>query len=166
MIRYGQHILLPCLEKLFNLILFNGVYPKSWSTGNLVTIFINGSPVDPNNYRGITINSCLSKLFNSILNKRLVEFIDSKKLIEDEQIGFRKGSRTTDHIFKLKTLLCKYLQKSGRLYACFVDLKKAFDSVLHPALLYKLQKYGINGNFLNVVQSMYSNSSLSVRVNE
>ena len=115
MIRYRKHILLPCLEKLFYLILFNDVYPKSWSTGNLVTIFINGSPVDPNNYRGITINSCLSKLFNNILNKRLVEYIDSTKLIEDEQIGFRKGSRTTDDIFKLKTLLCKYLQKLGRL---------------------------------------------------
>jgi hypothetical protein len=67
MIKYGQHALLPCLEKLFNIILSSGTYPKIWGEGYLITIFKSGSPSDPNNYRGITINSCLSKLFNSIL---------------------------------------------------------------------------------------------------
>jgi hypothetical protein len=66
MIKYGHHALLPCLEKLFNIILSSGTYPKIWGEGYLITIFKSGSPSDPNNYRGITINSCLSKLFNSI----------------------------------------------------------------------------------------------------
>ena len=66
MIKYGQHALLPCLEKLFYIILSSGItYPKIWGESYLITIFKSGSPSDPNNYRGITINSCLSKLFNS-----------------------------------------------------------------------------------------------------
>ena len=89
-----------------------------------------------------------------------------KEIIKDEQIGFRKGSRTSDHIFKLKTLLCKYLHKAGRVYVCFVDMRKAFDSVLHPALFYKLQQYGINGKFFNVLKSMYSSNTLQVRVDD
>ena len=150
MIKYGQHALLHCLEKLFNIILSSGTYPKIWGEGYLITIFKSGSPSDPNNYRGISINSCPSKLFNGILN--------------NEQIGFRKGSRTADHIFKLKTLICKYIQKSGKSYACFVDLKKAFDSVIHSALLYKLLKNGINGKFFNIIKSIYSCSVLRVKM--
>lgn len=120
----------------------------------------NGSPSDPNNYRGKTINSCLSKLFNSILNNRLVIFLKENKILNNEQIGFRKGSRTADHIFKLKTLICKNIQKSGKIYACFVDLKKAFDYVILSALLYKLLKNGINDKFFNIIKSMYSCSVL------
>jgi hypothetical protein len=56
MIKYGQHALLPCLEKLFNIILSSGTYPKIWGEGYLITIFKSGSPSDPKNYRGITID--------------------------------------------------------------------------------------------------------------
>jgi hypothetical protein len=45
MIKYGQHALLPCLEKLFNIILSSGTYPKIWGEGYLITIFKKGSPV-------------------------------------------------------------------------------------------------------------------------
>ena len=99
------------------------------------------------NYRGITITSCLAKLFNSILNRRLVKFLDDHKSLHYEQIGFRLGCRASDHIFKLKTIICKQFSKSKKLYTCFIDLKKAFDSVLHEALFIKLVKYGIGGKF-------------------
>ena len=78
--------------------------------------------------------------------------------MHDEQIGLKKGGRTADHIFKLKTLFCKYLQKNKKTYASFVDLRKAFDSIVHLALLYKLLSYGICGNFYSVIASMYENS--------
>ena len=91
MIKYGQHALLPCLEQLFNIILSSGTYPKIWGENYLITILKSGSPSDPNNYRGITINSCLSKLLNSILNNRLVIFLRENKILNNEQIGFRKG---------------------------------------------------------------------------
>jgi hypothetical protein len=164
MIKYGQHALLPCLEKLFNIILSSGTYPKIWGENYLITIFKSGSPSDPNNYRGIAINSCLSKLLNSILNNRLVIFLRENKILNNEQIGFRRGSRTADHIFKLKTLICKYIQKSGKIYACFVYLSKAFDSVIHSALLCKLLKNGTNGKFFNIIKSMYSCSVLRVNM--
>lgn len=58
MIKYGQFALLPCLEKLFNLILSTGNYPKLWSQGFLVPIFKSSDPTNPNNYSGITITMC------------------------------------------------------------------------------------------------------------
>jgi hypothetical protein len=61
------------------------------------------------------IDLIILKNFNSILNNRLVIFLRENKILNNEQIGFRKGSRTADHIFKLKTLICKYIQKSGKI---------------------------------------------------
>ena len=116
MLKYGQCALLHGIEKLFNLILSSGIYPSVWSSGHIIQIFKSGDPTDPNNYRGISITSCLSKLFNSILNSRLEKYILQNNTISDEQIGFRPGCRTSDHIFKFKTILDKYLNKSRKLY--------------------------------------------------
>jgi hypothetical protein len=69
----------------------------------------------------IAITSCLSKLFNSILNARLEKYILKNELIRNEQIGFKAGYRTSDHIFKLKTIIDKYLNKSKKVYACFYE---------------------------------------------
>lgn len=165
MIKYGQFALMPSLIKLFNSILSSGIYPESWSNGIIIPIFKQGDNHDPGNYRGITITSCMGKVFNSILNTRLEEFLKVNNIIADEQIGFKRGCRTSDHIFKLKTIIDKYLNKSKKLYTCFIDLKKAFDSVIHPALLLKLAKAGIGGKYLSILQSMYTNIGLRVKLN-
>jgi hypothetical protein len=81
---------------------------------------------DPSCYRGIAISSCLSKFFTKILHNRLENYLEQNDIICPEQIGFRKGARTSDHIFSLKTLIDKYFRKNKYVFVCFVDLKKAF----------------------------------------
>ena len=66
----------------------------------------------------------------------------------------------------MKNIIDKYLNRVTRsnLYVCFVDLKSAFDTVWRKALLYKLMKYGVGGNFINVIDSMYSNVLYRVKI--
>ena len=68
-----------------------------------------------------------------ILDSRLSTYVDSRGIIHENQIGFRKGHRTADHLFTLRTFVDKYVQHTprGKLYTCFVDFKKAFDSIWH-----------------------------------
>ena len=74
-----------------------------YGTTHLYLLFINlGDPNDCNNYRGISVTSCLGKLFTSLLQKRLGDILESKKLISFNQGGFRGGYRTTDHIYRFK----------------------------------------------------------------
>jgi hypothetical protein len=82
--------------------------------------------------------SCLAKLFNKILSNRLEKFFETNNIIKKEQIGFMKKSRTSDHVFILRTLIdkMKIIGKS-KLFCCFVDFRKAFDTVVHPALFLK-----------------------------
>jgi hypothetical protein len=71
MIKSIQIYLISCYQKL--IFLTTGHFPKIWAKGYIVPIFKSGSRDDPSNYRGITIGSCLCKLFVKILNNRLVK---------------------------------------------------------------------------------------------
>ena len=76
MIKYGIQPILPYILKLFNEILNNEIVPNRWGLGHIVPIFKSGAKSDPSNYRGITLSSCLGKLFNKILNESLVLLLD------------------------------------------------------------------------------------------
>ena len=165
MIKASVDQLLPVYDKLFNSIFRKGFYPSNWKESFIVPLFKSGSHKDPSNYRGIAINSALSKVFSMILTHRLESFAKDNQLIDDTQIGFRKGSRTVDHMFLLTTLVDKYVKKlKSPLYVCFVDFRKAYDSVWRHALLYKLSRLNINGLFFNIINSMYENNKMCIKV--
>ena len=142
---------LPCI--LINYPFFFNTILKS---GYLPAIYKSGDKSDPSNYRGICVSSCLSKLFCSILNQRLHNFIRERNLLHPSQIGFLLGFRTSDHIFSLRTIIDMNVThtRKGKLFCCFIDLKKAFDSVWHPGLFKKLSHHGITGSVYNTKRSI------------
>ena len=139
-VKYSQHIMLPILKKTFNVILLTGCYPEMWCKGYIVPIFKSGCSRKPSNYRGISIFSCLGKLFNIVLNNRLDNFLTQNDIIDIRQIGFKQKCRTSDHMFILRSLVEKYTKKGKKLFACFIDFKKASDLVDHTYLLFNMQK--------------------------
>ena len=82
------------------------------------TYFKHGESSDSGNYRGITITSCVGKLFTLIINERLLMTINVC------QIGFRKGYRTADHVFVLNTIINSYFKRGKKVHACFVESSK------------------------------------------
>ena len=101
--------LMPIYIKLFSIIFHSGKIPENWNIGIMIPIFKNkGSRSDPKSYRGVTLNSCFSKTFSSILNNRLNIFSDTINLISGSQAGFRKGFSTTDNVFVLYALITIY----------------------------------------------------------
>ena len=139
--------------------------PQTWCGGLITPIYKSGGRSDPANYRGICVSSCLGKLFCSILNQRLLEYIVSLNILHKSQIGFLPNNRTADHVFTLRTLIDKYVHNHNeKIYACFVDFKKAFDSVWHDGLLNKLLQIDVGGSFYNLIKSLYHNSSCSIKI--
>ena len=121
----------------------------------------------PDNYRAIAVGSCMGKLFSSILLDRMLHFKNLYCPDPKEQLGFCKGAQTNDHIFTLKTVIDKYTRKHKvRVYACFVDLRKAFDTVCRDLLLHKITCLGISGNFFNCLTDMYLNSVARIKISK
>jgi len=146
--------IIPCLYKLFNYVFNGGYFPQSWSHGNVVPVYKKGNVNYPNNYRGITIVSCLGKLFTSVLNNRLWD--KSYNVLTDAQFGFRPGLSTVGAIFALQTLINRTFHNNKRLYCCFIDYKKkAFDYINRCNLWSKLIVQGIQGKMLNIIKSLY-----------
>lgn len=168
MIKSSVNILLNGYLKVFNLILKTGLFPSGWCEGLITPIFKSGNRLHPNDYRGICVSSCLGKFFSLILNERLNRFTNDNKSLHPSQIGFLPGNRTADHIFTLKTLNDKYVNqvKNGKIYACFVDFKKAFDSVWHEGLFLKLLENKIGGHFYDLIKNLYSNSKCAIKQSE
>lgn len=149
-------ILVSHLCDIFNAILSSGYFPDTWMDGVLIPVFKKGDVSSARNYRGITLVSCMSKLFTTILNKRIEMFCAENDKISDAQFGFKKGHSTVDAMFILLSTIQKHLIEKQRLYVCFVDLKRCFDSINRNALWYKLYNTGIQGRLLRVIRDMYS----------
>jgi hypothetical protein len=141
------------------------VIPTCWTKGVIKPIFKKkGDRSNPENYRGITLLSCVGKLFTAVLNRRLEEFVNRHDIIGTEQAGFRARFSTMDHIFTMQCLIDLYLCKGKCLYVAFVDFKQAFDKIWRVGLCQKLLQTGINGKILCVIQNMYNEAKSCVQV--
>ena len=133
--------------------------------GYISPVFKAGDIGDPNNYRRITVCSqCLGKFFALIINDRLTKYLDEPNIIHNNQIGFRKGYRTSDHVFVLKSLIDLYTKSDKKVYACFVDFQKAYDTIWRNGLFYKLMKYGFSQKIIFLLKSMYDRVVSAVKV--
>ena len=149
--------LMPLFVLMFNKVFTYAEYPVLWTQNFLKPIFKKGDICHPNNYRGIAIGSAMSKLFNLILLERLDKRIDITYPISENQIGFKKGHRTADHIFVLNTIINKIVKiERSKLFCAFIDFQKAYDKINRKLLLLKLQKVGIRGLFYKNIKAMYN----------
>ena len=167
-LKAGKLVLANSLLKLFNPILSSTFYPSNWKHDILSPLHKSGEKSDPNNYRGLAVSSCLGKLFNKILQRRLDKYCKKFNHISILQGSGKAGSRTSDHLLILRCLFDKYVKHQGKhLFTCFVDLRKAYDTVPRTQLFYTLLRdYSIGGNFLKILQQIYNDNKIFVKLSE
>lgn len=155
--KYSINKICPFITNLFNAIYAGGSYPDIWRVGIIVPLHKKGNVMDMNNYRGITLLSCLGKCFSALITGRLTRWTEQKNILVKTQSAFRRGFSTSDNIFILQTITQKYVHSNnGSLFAVFVDFRKAFDFVNREKLWSKLQKLGISHKMLSLLKEVYS----------
>ena len=155
-----SHILI----QLFSYILETQKFPKTWNLSLIKPVHKSGLQTKCTNYRRLCISDHLSKIFTSILNERLESYVKLKQILPHQSLGFRKGFRTEDAMFILSTILDKYAKRGSKVYACFVDFAKFYDTISHAHLFYKQLNTGISGNFCFTLKDMYKNRRYAVKV--
>ena len=155
------------LKKVFNAILSRPHTIQKWSISMINPLHKAGSKMDPDNYRGISLLSCFSKFFSAILNMRLTEYALDTNIFSKSQLGFLAGCRTADALLILNNLIEYYCKKKSQfMYGCFVDFKKAFDSIPRHVLFQKLLDYNITGKFYDCLVNIYINDVACIKVGE
>ena len=156
---YFQHPnLIPFITQLFRTCFLTSCFLNLSHKANILPVPKLGNLTDPLNYRGIALQCNLLKAYTSILNKRLTYWLEDNEILVQEQLGFRSGHNCLEH-----ALTVYWMVQNRKI--CFIDLKKAFDSVDSNLLWYKLLCYGINGNLLENLKALYSRVNYCLEIN-
>ena len=111
-----------------------------------------------------TYISCVSKIYTSILNSRVLDKLEEQELIVDEQNGFRSERSCQDHIFVLDSIIRNRLAQDMPTFTAFIDLQKAFDCVNRDFLMNKILDYGVDGKVFSAIKSLYINTEACVKL--
>ena len=118
----------------------------------------------PENYRPISLLSIYNRLFEKLLYRRLIKFIDKNDILYDLQYGFRNKHSTQHAILDIVNTIHSNMDNRKTSCGIFVDLKKAFDTVNHEILLTKLEHYGIRGVINSWFRSYLSDRRQSIEI--
>ena len=135
----SKHIISPLLCKLFNLAITQGIYPNALKLAEVIPIYKKRDVNNINNYLPISILSQLNKIFEKLISCRLTQFLEKFNLLSDHQFGFRKKYSTVYAINNIYDKIIKNIDKDQFSCCLFLDLSKAFDSLLLITTFYHLK---------------------------
>jgi hypothetical protein len=159
------------LTSLFNAMLSSAYVPNVFCLSYVIPIPKAGSSLDlssPSNYRGISLSSALSKIFEKVLMISLTEILSPR--IHSLQGGFRPGYGSTHTSFLLSEGINYCRENHSKAFVALLDARKAFDTVWHAGLFLKLYEYGVTGKlwllmyhwYMELQAAVYWNGSISI----
>ena len=158
------HIAEP-LSKIINCSISTGKFPDKLKIAKVCPVFKSGDKEHFENYRPISILPSFSKVFEKIIHIRLVNYLESKNILPDNQYGFRKGISGAMAIAEMCDKISAATDRNEFSVGVFIDLSKAFDTINHSILLKKLEHYGIRGLALDLFQNYLHNRKQYVYAN-
>ena len=131
--------------------------------GQFVNLLKNvGERSKAKNYLPVSLLSVVSKVFENLVNNRIVDHLEKCGLFSDFQYGFRSSRSTADLLTVVSDRIARAFNSSGATWAVAIDICKAFDRVWHDGLLHKPKYYGNSGEIFGFTSSFLSNRQLRV----
>ena len=150
------------LAKLFNKCLKESCFPDCWKVSLVVPVFKNVMERSiAKNFCPVSLLSVVSKVFEKLVNNRIVDHLEKCGIFSDFQYGFRSSRSTADLLTVVSDRIARAFNRSGATRAVALYISKAFDRVWHAGLLHKLKSFGISGQIFGLI-SFLSNRQLRV----
>ena len=163
-----KHLPISCLQVLLNIlnqIWEGGEFPTEWRDAMIIPIPKPGKdPTCEDNYRPISLTSCLCKTIERIINERLVYYLESNNLLTAIQSGFRKSRSTTDHLIRLETFIRQSFIRKEHCVGVFFDMEKAYDMTWKYGIMKDLFDLGLRGNLPIFIEKFLHPRFFQVRI--
>ncbi|XP_055590218.1 uncharacterized protein LOC129742351 [Uranotaenia lowii] len=108
---------------------------------------------------------CMGKVFERMINNRLVHLLETKNLLYNRQYAFRKGRSTTDHLCTLEKIIRDTFNKNKIAQVAFLDISKAYDTTWRRLCLEQLVSNNIGGKMVHYLQEMLRSKNFQVSIN-
>ncbi len=145
--------LAPILTLIFKQSLETGTLPDDWLKANVAPIYKKGNKNLAVNYRPVSLTCICCKVMEHILCRHILNHLDLHKILTTLQHGFRHGFSCETQLLLTLNDLMKQNNAKQQIDIIILDFSKAFDTVPHDKLLYKLRYYGIKGNIHNWISA-------------
>jgi hypothetical protein len=152
---------------LMNRCFFDGVVPRRWGESEVFVLYKGkGDITDPVNYRGINLNDDFLRIYERLLDRRMMTWIRMNRPWGNQQFGFTEGVGTEDAFLCLESLasICTNLHRVP-LYANFIDLQRAFPSMLRSRALQTLHEAGLPFELTRAFASTFSGNTCRLKIN-
>ena len=144
----------------------NGIYIDNLKVSKTIPTFNEkGSNLECNNYRPVSLLSNINKIIEKLVYTRLFRFLNTHNCIYELQFGFREYHSPNHALISLTEDIRNALDDKHFVGGVYIDLQKAFDTVDHKILLYKLNHYGIRGKANEWFNSYLTNRKQYVSIN-
>ena len=144
---------------MFQNCIHTKTFPDTWKKSNTVPVHKKRDKQIVDNYRPVSLLPNLGKIFERIIFNSIFEYLEDNNLLCPNQSVFRPSDSCEYQLLSILHEIYKSFDcnppKDVR--GIFLDLSKAFDSVWHDGLIYKIKCIGITGNFLKLIESFFSN---------
>ncbi|XP_078665516.1 uncharacterized protein LOC144907947 [Branchiostoma floridae x Branchiostoma belcheri] len=165
--KYGGEPLWVRLTDLFNMMREEEHIPEVFKRGVKIPLLKQGKTdkTDFDAHRGVTLLPCLAKVWEKVLFERWKPWLQSHGLPHQLQSGGQKGCSNVTTAFIVQEVLSHYNERGSRVYGCFLDTRKAFDTVWLDGMLYKIYKEGTNGRMWRLLKAMHTGNRYTVLLN-
>lgn len=153
------------LTKLFAQSLETSCIPDEWKVGRVVPLHKSGDKHSPNNYRPVSLTSLCCKTMEHVIYSHIVNFLENNSFFTKFQHGFRKSFSCETQLICFTHDLHTILDRGSITDCIFLDFAKAFDTVPHELLLFKLSKLNLDPNVLAWLHCFLTNRYQFVNVN-
>jgi len=159
--QFISQLLLP-LTELFKYLRHLGHMPSQWKTANITPVFKKGLSSEVSNYRPISLTSIFCKLFERLIQNKILTYLSDNNLISPHQHGFLTKHSTCSQLLETVNDWSIALRNKHVVDVVYFDFAKAFDTVSHVKLISKLQAYGIDGTLLSIITDFLTDRSQRV----
>ena len=152
------------LSRLFEFCLGHEFVPPSWKLSFISPLFKQGSRSDPHNFRPISNTSIMCRVMERCISDSITAYLNTHNLLSKTQHGFRVGSSVVTNLAESTCDWTNIIDTHQSVDVAYIDLSKAFDSVVHSKLYAKLHSIGIQGSLLQWLYNYLSFRKQSVLI--